>query len=162
MVSLVNYHAHFNLLPEGQEGLTVIQYNPGDEYTPHCDGSCDGGQYRPKGRVATAVLYCRTADVGGATTFSKADVFVRPTPGMAVFFSYKSPTSNKMDEGYTEHSGCPIVEGEKWIATAWLREGVHAGETHEKYDPEGAKLIDPADEELEEGEDAVVDVHGEL
>lgn len=32
VVSLVNHHAKFNLLPEGQEGLTVIQYNPGDQY----------------------------------------------------------------------------------------------------------------------------------
>ena len=27
--------------------------------------------------------------MGGATTFTKADIFVKPRPGMATFFSYK-------------------------------------------------------------------------
>lgn len=63
-----------------------------------------------------------------------------------------------MDEGYTEHSGCPILQGEKWIATAWLREGVHAGDSHEGWDPEGGKVTVLEAEE----EEAAVDVHGEL
>ncbi len=29
-----------------------------------------------------------------------------------------------MDDGATEHSGCPVVEGEKWIAVQWFRDGV--------------------------------------
>ena len=29
-----------------------------------------------------------------------------------------------MDPGFTEHSGCPVLDGEKWIATVWMREGV--------------------------------------
>jgi hypothetical protein len=42
---------------------------------------------------------------------------------MATFFSYKGPDGH-MDEGYTEHSGCPVIKGEKWITTVWMREGV--------------------------------------
>lgn len=30
----------------------------------------------------------------------------------------------KMDNGFTEHSGCPVVEGEKKIVTQWVRYGV--------------------------------------
>ena len=29
-----------------------------------------------------------------------------------------------MDNGWTEHTGCPTHEGRKWIATMWYREGV--------------------------------------
>ena len=46
-----------------------------------------------------------------------------------------------MDTGYTEHSGCPIVKGEKWIATAWLREGVSAEDSWMRFDPEGIPLM---------------------
>jgi len=30
----------------------------------------------------------------------------------------------KMDSGFTEHSGCPVIEGEKKIVTQWVRLGV--------------------------------------
>lgn len=29
-----------------------------------------------------------------------------------------------MDDGFTEHSGCPVYEGEKKIVTQWIRLGV--------------------------------------
>jgi hypothetical protein len=66
---------------------------------------------------------------------------VKPKVGMATFFSYKSTKDQKMDEGYTEHSGCPVRAGEKWIATAWLREGVTEEDSWLNYDPEGIPLI---------------------
>ena len=34
-------------------------------------------------------MYCKVARRGGGTTFTKADVFVKPTKGQATFFSYK-------------------------------------------------------------------------
>ena len=37
--------------------------------------------------------------------------------------SYKH-ANDTMDHGFTEHSGCPILGGRKWIATQWYREGV--------------------------------------
>jgi hypothetical protein len=43
----------------------------------------------------------------------------------------------QLDSGYTEHSGCPIRKGEKWIATAWMREGVSLEHPHTLYDPSG-------------------------
>ena len=85
--------------------------------SPHCDGTCDGSLHHKAGRVATAVLYCKTPERGGATTFTKADVFINPKPGMATFFSYKDVNSGHMDDGFTEHSGCPVIDGEKWIST---------------------------------------------
>lgn len=52
----------------------------------------------------------QAAERGGATTFTKSDIFVVPKRGQATFFSYKGP-DGRMDDGYTEHSGCPVLEG---------------------------------------------------
>lgn len=35
----------------------------------------------------------------------------------AIFFSYIDPKTLIMDTGFTEHSGCPVFEGEKKIVT---------------------------------------------
>jgi prolyl 4-hydroxylase len=45
---------------------------------------------------------------------------VAPIKGNAVFFSYDRPHAVTR----TLHGGAPVVEGEKWVATKWLREGV--------------------------------------
>lgn len=117
---------------------------------PHCDGSCDGLPYRKYGRVATAIVYCQVPELGGGTTFTNADVFVRPKAGQAVFFSYKGK-SGIMDEKLTEHSGCPVLQGEKWIATAWLREGVSEEEPSTNFDPDGVPVFNgDGDESVEE------------
>ncbi len=76
-------------------------------------------------------------DAGGSTTFTNADIFVKPKKGMATFFSYKA-SDGMMDTGYTEHSGCPVIDGEKWITTVWMRDGVTAEEPSTHYDPTGA------------------------
>lgn len=145
--TMTNEVAGFNLVPDGQEDFTIIQYNVSDEYTPHCDGSCDNSEYIPGGRVASAVLYCGTAVRGGGTTFTKADVFVKPEVGMATFFTYKDPKGTRMDEGYTEHSGCPVIEGEKWIATVWMREGVSYDDPWTNFDPSGVRMLSDADQQ---------------
>jgi hypothetical protein len=75
--------------------------------------------------------------LGGSTTFTNADIFIKPRKGAATFFSYKGK-DNLMDTGYTEHSGCPVLEGEKWITTVWMRDGVSESEPSTKYDPTGA------------------------
>jgi len=144
ILQLTNSHAGFNLEPSGQEDFTIIQYNPSDQYFPHCDGSCDGSMHLPGGRVATAVMYCKVPERGGATTFTKSDLYIKPKAGMATFFSYKGP-DGRMDEGYTEHSGCPVIEGEKWITTLWMREGVSYYEPWTMFDPQGVKLLKPED-----------------
>lgn len=77
---------------------------------------------------------------GGATTFTKADVYVRPKKLAATFFSYLGP-DKQMDIGFTEHSGCPILQGEKMITTYWMRDGVTAEEDWTKYDPSGIRIL---------------------
>eukprot|EP01031_Cornospumella_fuschlensis_P024473 gene24473-29578_t len=141
IIALTNYHSNYSLGLDGQEGFTIIQYNPDDQYTPHCDGACEGQAHVPTGRVATAVMYCKVPDKGGATTFSKSGVYVRPKRLAATFFSYKGP-DNIMDTGFTEHSGCPVLEGEKIITTFWMREGVTNEENWTMYDPSGLRILE--------------------
>ena len=144
-----NHHTKYNLTMDGQEDFTIIQYNVADQYTPHCDGSCDGEPHVDKGRVASCVMYCKAADEGGGTTFTNVDVFVKPTRGMATFFSYKDSKTGLMDDGDTQHSGCPVLRGEKWITTVWMRDGVTRAENWNKYDPSGLPIMSELQEEIE-------------
>ena len=44
-----------------------------------------------------------------------------------LFFGYKlNGNPPRMDNGFTEHCGCPVYGGHKWIATQWYREGMTA------------------------------------
>ena len=71
-------------------------------------------------------MYCTVPENGGHTNFRNANVHVKPKAGSAVFFSYIDPEELVMDTGFTEHSGCPVLEGEKKIVTQWVRLGVDA------------------------------------
>jgi prolyl 4-hydroxylase len=65
------------------------------------------------------VIYLNTPSRGGATTFPDVPLEVGPVRGNAVFFSYEraQPATR------TLHGGAPLLDGEKWVATKWLREG---------------------------------------
>lgn len=107
------------------EGIQVLQYVPGTEYRPHYDyfdpaepGTATilkrGGQ-----RVGTVVMYLNEPEKGGGTTFPGVHLEVAPKRGNAVFFSYERPHPSTK----SLHGGAPVIAGEKWIATKWLREG---------------------------------------
>lgn len=109
---------------ENGEGLQVLRYLPGAEYKPHHDyfdpaepGTPSilqrGGQ-----RVATLVMYLHAPAQGGATVFPDLGLEVLPQLGHGVFFSYGQPNASTQ----TLHGGAPVLAGEKWIATKWLRE----------------------------------------
>lgn len=127
----VNHVLPFDIRENGQEDLMSIQYfgrGPEDEtpdrYMPHCDGDCNGLDFKPGNRMATIVMYCDVPAVGGATRFRNSNIHVNPRQYSATFFSYIDPVTMKMDSGFTEHSGCPVIEGEKKIVTQWVRLGV--------------------------------------
>ena len=64
-------------------------------------------------------LYLNEPARGGGTTFPDVGFEVAPVRGNAVFFSYDRPHPSTR----TLHAGAPVLEGEKWVATKWLREG---------------------------------------
>jgi prolyl 4-hydroxylase len=109
---------------ENGEGLQILHYTPGTEYKPHFDyfdpkepGTPTilkrGGQ-----RVGTLVMYLAEPEKGGGTVFPDVHLEVAPKRGHAVFFSYERPHPTTR----TLHGGAPVLAGEKWIATKWLRE----------------------------------------
>ena len=128
----------FELEEFGQEDLMSIQYfgrgvddESPDQYTPHCDGECTGRPHKVGTRVATMVMYCDVPEVGGATNFRNAGIHIVPKAGNAVFFSYMA--DGTMDNGFTEHSGCPVLVGEKKIVTQWMRKGVDKYNTWDQW-----------------------------
>jgi prolyl 4-hydroxylase len=109
---------------ENGEGLQILHYHPGAEYKPHYDyfdpnepGTPTilkrGGQ-----RVATIVMYLNEPEKGGGTTFPDIGLEVAPKRGNAVYFSY----SRAHPSSKSRHGGAPVIAGEKWVATKWLRE----------------------------------------
>jgi len=108
------------------EGLQILRYRPGAEYKPHHDYFDPVHPGTPKilerggQRVGTLVMYLNTPTAGGSTTFPDVGLSVAPVRGNAVFFSYdRAHVSTR-----TLHGGAPVVAGEKWVATKWLRQGV--------------------------------------
>lgn len=110
---------------EHGEGVQVLNYQVGAEYKPHYDyfdpaqpGTPTilkrGGQ-----RVGTLVMYLNDPERGGGTTFPDVGLEICPKKGHAVFFSYDRPHAATQ----TLHGGAPVLAGEKWVATKWLREG---------------------------------------
>ncbi|MGH1357847.1 MAG: 2OG-Fe(II) oxygenase [Burkholderiaceae bacterium] len=114
---------------ENGEPLQILHYNEGGEYLPHHDyfepedpGSkvhvASGGQ-----RIATLVIYLNTVPSGGETNFPNLDVSVRARAGCAVYFEYCN-SDTELDERCL-HAGVPVLAGEKWIATKWLRQSAY-------------------------------------
>ncbi|MGN2243002.1 2OG-Fe(II) oxygenase [Frateuria sp. GZRR33] len=107
---------------EHGEGLQVLHYLPGQEYEPHYDWfdptqpgyaavTARGGQ-----RVASVVMYLNTPEEGGGTAFPNVGLTVTALAGSAVYFAYEGGDTSSL------HAGLPVIRGEKWIATKWLRE----------------------------------------
>lgn len=110
---------------ENGEGIQVLNYQCGAEYQPHQDyfDPIDPGTPQQLGmagqRVGTLLMYLNTPKKGGGTVYPDAGgLEVRAKKGRAVLFSYCLPIASKM----TRHGGQPVVEGEKWAATKWMRQ----------------------------------------
>jgi prolyl 4-hydroxylase len=110
---------------ENGEGLQVLHYTPGAEYRPHHDYFDPAKSGTPvilkRGgqRVGTLIMYLNSPKQGGGTTFPDVGLEVAPVKGNGVFFSYdRAHPSTK-----TLHGGAPVIAGEKWVATKWLRQG---------------------------------------
>jgi prolyl 4-hydroxylase len=110
---------------ENGEGLQVLHYLPGAEYKPHYDyfdpAQSGTPTILPRGgpRGGPGVMNRTPPARGGGTTFPDVDLEVAPVKGHAVFFSYDSPHPSTR----TLHGGAPVLAGEKWVATKWMRTG---------------------------------------
>lgn len=107
------------------EGLQVLRYGPGAEYKPHYDyfdpheAGTPAMLRRGGQRIATLVMYLNDVDAGGQTRFPDIGLEVMPQRGSAVYFEYFNQ-AGEVDPRCL-HAGMPVLRGEKWIATKWMR-----------------------------------------
>ena len=106
------------------EGFQVLRYPVGGEYRPHYDyfdPALPGSAiHTAKGgnRVATVLLYLNEPEEGGETVFPDLGLEFKPVKGMALYFAYPAP----VPDSCTLHGGAPVIKGEKYVVTKWIRE----------------------------------------
>ncbi|CAI9111000.1 OLC1v1011131C1 [Oldenlandia corymbosa var. corymbosa] len=132
--------ADFTFIPvEHGEGLQVLHYEVGQKYEPHYDYFLDefntknGGQ-----RIATVLMYLSDVEEGGETVFpaangnisavpwwnelsecGKGGLSVKPKKGDALLFWSMKPDASL--DPTSLHGGCPVIKGNKWSSTKWMR-----------------------------------------
>jgi len=115
--------------PACAEHLVVLRYRPGEEYKPHRDYLTHVAlaQHRPQAgqRQRTICVYLNEVEAGGETAFPLLDLRVRPATGRAVVFDnvlYEQDLATDVPDQRSLHAGLPVIQGEKWLATLWLRQ----------------------------------------
>jgi prolyl 4-hydroxylase len=107
------------------EGLQVLHYGPGGEYRPHFDyfnPDTEGGKanlHRHGQRLVTVVMYLADVTNGGGTLFPELSLEFAATRGAALMFASAARDGSLLKTSL--HAGCPVIAGEKWIATKWIR-----------------------------------------
>lgn len=130
--------ADFTTLPvDHGESLHVLNYHVSEKYSAHFDyfhdtmNTANGGQ-----RLATMLMYLSDVEEGGETVFpsskdhgnssqalsscGKQGLAVKPKKGDALLF-YSLKPDGSLDPS-SLHSGCPVIKGNKWSATKWIRQ----------------------------------------
>ncbi|KAL8160518.1 hypothetical protein V2J09_002055 [Rumex salicifolius] len=136
--------ADWTFIPvEHGEGLQILHYEVGQKYEPHFDyfqdeyNTKNGGQ-----RIATVLMYLSDVEEGGETVFpnakgnhsavpywddlskcAKEGLSVKPKMGDALLFWSMNPDASL--DSSSLHGGCPVIKGNKWSSTKWIR--VYAG-----------------------------------
>ncbi|XP_020087345.1 probable prolyl 4-hydroxylase 4 [Ananas comosus] len=134
--------AAWTFLPkENGEDIQVLRYEHGQKYDPHYDYFSDEvNTVRGGHRIATVLMYLTDVAKGGETVFPSAEesprhrghanddtlsdcakqgIAVKPRRGDALlFFSLHTDATT---DPKSLHAGCPVIEGEKWSATKWIR-----------------------------------------
>lgn len=112
---------------EHQETFTIIRYQEGEEYKPHHDYFSDAGEeveqvLRNGGeRVATALICLQAPEEGGETEFPLLNLKIKQEQGKAIFWQNGNPDVTELYEE-TLHAGLPVIKGEKWMMTCWIRQ----------------------------------------
>nr|XP_021326960.1 prolyl 4-hydroxylase subunit alpha-1-like [Danio rerio] len=100
---------------EKAEPLLVQNYGIGGRFEPHIDALGEEND-----RIATFLIYMSDVEEGGATVFIKVGIAVKPEKGSAVFW-YNLQKNGESDFN-TKHAGCPVLQGNKWVANKWIAE----------------------------------------
>jgi prolyl 4-hydroxylase len=107
------------------EQLNIVRYLPGAHFHAHHDyfsESVEGHRAalaNGNQRFATLLMYLSDVDGGGATSFPDLGLDIVPQKGNALFFA--NADSRGAGDPRTLHGARPVVTGEKWVATKWMR-----------------------------------------
>lgn len=102
-------------LVDQAEATSVMRYSAGQEFKLHHD-SLDGTSNQ---RVMTILVYLNDGFAGGETLFPHLGLTVAPRRGDAIIFD-NVRDGRRLPEA--QHAGLPILRGEKWLLSRWIRE----------------------------------------
>lgn len=97
------------------EALTVLRYQPGQQFRLHSDAL---PQTRNQ-RVRTVLIYLNDGYEGGETTFPDHGLTIAPRTGDAIVFD--NTDAQGRPNIAMRHTGEPVRRGVKWLATRWIR-----------------------------------------
>lgn len=98
------------------EPLQVLRYRPGQQYRPHLDALPPGENQR----VLTMLVYLNSDYSGGETHFTRTGLTFSGGMGDALLFRNADP--GRPPDPKAEHAGLAVREGEKFVASRWIRE----------------------------------------
>jgi prolyl 4-hydroxylase len=111
---------------ENGEGLQVLCYGPGGATSPHFDFVAPTNEAnqasvaRSGQRISTLLVYLADVEEGGETVFPRAGWSIQPRAGNAIYF--ESCNRGGQVDPQSLHAGQPVVRGEKWVVTKWMRQ----------------------------------------
>ncbi|KAB1208485.1 Prolyl 4-hydroxylase subunit alpha-1 [Morella rubra] len=129
--------ARATMLPRTHgEAFNVLRYELGQKYDSHYD-AFNPTEYGPQQsqRVASFLLYLSNVEEGGETMFPFENgsnigigydyrkcigLKVKPRQGDGLLFYSVFP--NGTIDRTSLHGSCPVINGEKWVATKWIRD----------------------------------------
>ncbi|WJX55287.1 putative prolyl 4-hydroxylase 9 [Trifolium repens] len=117
------------------EAFNILRYEVGQKYNSHYD-AFNPAEYGPQEsqRMASFLLYLTDVQEGGETMFpfenglnmnSSYDfedcigLRIKPRKGDGLLFYSLFP--NGTIDPTSLHGSCPVIKGEKWVATKWIR-----------------------------------------
>lgn len=105
----------------------VLRYRPGEEYRAHYDillpheAEMYAGQVAAMGqRAATLLIYLNDGYEGGETNFPHLDWRFKGKTGDALIF-WNLSAGGEIERN-SLHAGLPLVKGEKWMLSHWIRQ----------------------------------------
>jgi prolyl 4-hydroxylase len=111
------------------EALTVLRYQPGQQFRLHSDTL----PHTRNQRIRTVLIYLNVGYEGGETTFPDHGLTIAPKLGDAIIFD--NTDARGMPDLTMRHAGQPVRRGVKWLATRWIRQRTFDPWTGPEADP---------------------------
>jgi len=113
---------------EQTDDIQVVKYEPNGYYNEHHDSCCDDHEdciefAKDGNRIVTMIIYLTDDFEGGATNFPMINKQYKPKKYSGLMFFPMNRAGDKCHEN-SLHAGMPVLSGEKYIATIWIREKI--------------------------------------